>query len=135
MTTLISLMGILLLLGIGVAVSKHRSDINWRTIGIAFALQFLIGAFALYLPIGRRVMESVSGGVSGVLSYAQEGINFLFGNLGSAANEGIGFVFAFQVLPIIIFFSSLVSVLYYICLLYTSPSPRDKRQSRMPSSA
>ena len=110
-------MGILLLLGIGFAVSKHRSDINWRTIGIAFALQFLIGAFALYLPIGRRVMESVSGGVSGVLSYAQEGINFLFGNLGSAANEGIGFVFAFQVLPIIIFFSSLVSVLYYIGIM------------------
>ncbi len=117
MTTLISLVGILILLGIGFIVSKHRSDINWRTIGVAFALQFLIGAFALYFPVGRSVMESVSGGVSGVLSYAQEGINFLFGNLGSASSEGIGFVFALQVLPIIIFFSSLVSVLYYIGIM------------------
>jgi len=117
LTTLISLVGILILLGFGFVVSKHRSDINWRTIGVAFSLQFLIGAFALYFPLGREVMESVSGGVSGVLSYAQEGINFLFGKLGSASSEGIGFVFALQVLPIIIFFSSLVSVLYYIGIM------------------
>lgn len=84
---------------------------------MAFSLQFAIGAFALYFPIGRSVLESVSGGVSGVLSYAQAGIDFLFGNLGRASSDGIGFVFALQVLPIIIFFSSLVSVLYYIGIM------------------
>lgn len=117
MTTLISLFGILVLLSIGFIISKHRSDINWRTIGIAFLLQFTIGAFALYFPVGRSVLESISGGVSGVLSYAQAGIDFLFGNLGRASSDGIGFVFALQVLPIIIFFSSLVSVLYYVGIM------------------
>lgn len=117
MTTLISLIGIFILLTVGFLVSKHRSDINWRTIIVAFSLQFAIGAFALYFPIGRSVLESVSGGVSGVLSYAQSGIDFLFGNLGRASSDGIGFVFALQVLPIIIFFSSLVSVLYYLGIM------------------
>jgi len=117
LTTLISLFGILVLLSIGFIISKHRSDINWRTIGIAFLLQFTIGAFALYFPVGRSVLESISGGVSGVLSYAQAGIDFLFGNLGRASSDGIGFVFALQVLPIIIFFSSLVSVLYYVGIM------------------
>jgi len=112
LTTLISLFGILVLLALGFVISKHRRDINWRTIGVAF-----IGAFALYFPVGRSVLESVSGGVSGVLSYAQAGIDFLFGNLGRASSDGIGFVFALQVLPIIIFFSSLVSVLYYIGIM------------------
>ena len=117
MTTLISLFGMLILLSIGFIISKHRSNINWRTICVAFLLQFAIGAFALYFPIGRSVLESVSGGVSGVLSYAQAGIDFLFGNLGRSSSDGIGFVFALQVLPIIIFFSSLVSVLYYIGIM------------------
>lgn len=117
MTTLISLFGMFILLSIGFVISKHRKDINWRTIIVAFALQFSIGAFALYFPIGRSVLESISGGVSGILSYAQSGIDFLFGNLGRASSDGIGFVFALQVLPIIIFFSSLVSVLYYIGIM------------------
>ncbi|MBL4672682.1 MAG: NupC/NupG family nucleoside CNT transporter [Arenicella sp.] len=117
MTTLISLFGMFVLLSVGFVVSKHRRDINWRTIGVAFLLQFAIGAFALYFPVGRSVLESISGGVSGVLSYAQSGIDFLFGNLGRASSDGIGFVFALQVLPIIIFFSSLISVLYYIGIM------------------
>jgi len=117
LTTLISLFGMFILLSIGFVISKYRSDINWRTIAVAFLLQFAIGAFALYFPLGRSVLESISGGVSGVLSYAQSGIDFLFGNLGRASSDGIGFVFALQVLPIIIFFSSLISVLYYIGIM------------------
>lgn len=115
MTTLISLIGICVLLLIGFVFSKFRNSINWRTIVGAFLLQFLIGAFALYLPFGKSVLEKLSSGVSGVLSYAQSGIAFLFGSLGSA--EGVGFIFAFQVLPIIIFFSSLVAVLYYLGIM------------------
>lgn len=117
MTTLISLLGIASLLLIGFVISKFRDSINWRTIVVAFSLQFLIGAFALYLPFGKSVLESISTGVSGVLAYAQSGIDFLFGSLGSSGSEHIGFIFAFQVLPIIIFFSSLVSVLYYIGIM------------------
>lgn len=117
MTTLISLLGIASLLLVAFAFSKYRSSINWRTVVIAFLLQFTLGAFALYLPFGKTVLASVSSGVTGVLSYAQSGIDFLFGNLGRSSSDGIGFVFAFQVLPIIIFFSALVSVLYYIGIM------------------
>mgnify|MGYP006246263013 CR=1 FL=1 len=117
MTTLISLLGIASLLLVAFAFSKYRSSINWRTVVIAFLLQFTLGAFALYLPFGKTVLASVSSGVTGVLSYAQTGIDFLFGNLGRSSSDGIGFVFAFQVLPIIIFFSALVSVLYYIGIM------------------
>ena len=114
MTTLISLAGILVLLSIAVLLSAHRSDIRLRTVGGAFALQFLIGAFALYLPIGKVVLEHVSNSVSGILRYGQTGIEFLFGDIGAFK---IGFVFAFHVLPIIIFFSALVAVLYYLGIM------------------
>lgn len=117
MTTLISLAGIATLLAVAIVFSKYRSSINWRTIVVAFLLQFMIGAFALYFPFGKSVLASISSGVSGVLAYAQSGISFLFGNLGSSSSPSIGFVFAFQVLPIIIFFSSLVSVLYYLGIM------------------
>ncbi|GHA10611.1 nucleoside permease [Arenicella chitinivorans] len=117
MTTLISLLGIASLLAVAIAGSKYRASINWRTVILAFLLQFMLGAFALYLPFGKTVLASVSSGVTGVLTYAQSGIDFLFGNLGRSSSDGIGFVFAFQVLPIIIFFSALVSVLYYIGIM------------------
>ena len=114
MTTIISLSGILLLLAIAYLFSKHRSDISPRTIGGAFALQFIIGALALYIPVGKRILESISGGVSSVLAYGQAGINFMFGDIGSFK---VGFVFAFHVLPVVIFFSSLVAVLYYLGIM------------------
>ncbi len=114
MTTVISLLGIVVLLCLAIALSKHRSSINWRTIGGAFALQFLIGAFALYLPFGRSVLEAISNSVTSILQYGQSGIQFLFGDI---ATGKIGFVFAFNVLPIIIFFSSFVAVLYYLGIM------------------
>jgi len=117
LTTIISLLGIASLLLIGFVISKFRNSVNWRTIVVAFLLQFSIGAFALYLPFGKSVLEKISAGVSGVLAYAQSGIDFLFGSLGSSGSEHIGFVFAFQVLPVIIFFSSLISVLYYLGIM------------------
>jgi CNT family concentrative nucleoside transporter len=113
-TTIISLLGICSLLAIAFAISKHRSDISSRTIAGAFALQFIIGAFALYIPFGKSVLLSISTGVSGIFSYGQSGIEFLFGDIGTYK---IGFVFAFHVLPIIIFFSALVAALYYLGIM------------------
>lgn len=114
MTTLISLFGIFFLLFVAVLLSKHRKDISIRTVGGAFALQFLIGGFALYLPAGKSILESISNGISGVLAYAQSGIQFMFGDIGTYK---VGFVFAFHVLPVIIFFSSLIAVLYYLGIM------------------
>lgn len=109
-----SVVGIFVLLGLAFAFSKYRSSINWRTISVAFGLQFAIGAFALYLPFGKLVLEKISAGVSNVLAYGQSGINFMFGDIGSFK---LGFVFAFHVLPVVIFFSSLVAVLYYLGIM------------------
>ncbi|MEO0368350.1 MAG: Na+ dependent nucleoside transporter N-terminal domain-containing protein, partial [Pseudomonadota bacterium] len=111
MTTFISLIGILVLLAVAFLLSAAKSKINWRTVGLAFALQFGFGALALYLPAGRVALESISAAVTNVVSYGQLGVDFMFGELGQFK---LGFIFAFHVLPIVIFFSSLVAVLYYL---------------------
>ena len=114
MTTLTSLFGIIILLSFAFLISSYRQDINWRTIILAFALQFIIGAFALYIPFGKTALAGISTAVTGVLAYGQTGIDFLFGDIGRFK---LGFVFAFHVLPVVIFFSSLVSVLYYLGIM------------------
>ncbi|MCE0558433.1 MULTISPECIES: NupC/NupG family nucleoside CNT transporter [unclassified Motilimonas] len=118
MAALMSLIGIGALLLIAYLLSDNKKAINFRTILGAFAIQAGLGAFVLYVPFGKDVLESISGGVQAVIDSAQAGINFLFGGLVSnkmfEVFGGGGFVFAFRVLPIIIFFSSLIAVLYYL---------------------
>ncbi len=110
-----SLVGMLVLIGIAVLLSRSRKDIRLRTVGGAFALQFAFGALVLYFPFGKRLLISVSDGVSKVIAYGNEGINFLFGDLTATFNHG--FIFALSVLPVIIFFSALISVLYYVGIM------------------
>ena len=112
MTTFMSLVGIFVLLGIAFAASTNRKAINLRTVGIAFLLQVLIGGFVLFFEVGKNVLASMSRGVSSVIGYANDGISFLFGSL--ASQDTLGFIFAIQVLPVIVFFSALVAVLYHI---------------------
>jgi CNT family concentrative nucleoside transporter len=115
MEIFMSLVGIVVLLGLGVLLSKNRSDIKLRTVGGAFALQFVFGFVVLYTTNGKIILEAVAVAVSSVLDYGNDGINFLFGNLTEApVSDTIGFVFALRVLPVIVFFSALISVLYYI---------------------
>jgi len=109
---MIAILGILVLLAVAFGMSKDRSAIRWRTVGLAFALQLLIGALVFYAPWGRAALEWVSVKVSAVISAGDEGISFLFGPLVDVGS--IGFVFAFKVLPVIIFFSSLIAVLYHL---------------------
>lgn len=121
MSPLISLLGMAVLIAIAVILSKHRTSIRLRTVFGAFALQFLIGALILYVPVGRDALETLSNGVSNVLSYGGKGIDFIFGGLVSdkmfEVFGGGGFIFAFRVLPVIIFFSSLIAVLYYLGIM------------------
>jgi len=109
-------LGIIVLLGLAYALSSGKKSINFRTVGLAFALQILLGAFVLYVPFGKDVLLSMTNGVQSVIDSAKVGINFLFGGLGTDAmfENGVGFVFAIRVLPNIIFFSSLIAVLYYL---------------------
>ncbi|MCH2055588.1 MAG: NupC/NupG family nucleoside CNT transporter [Thalassotalea sp.] len=119
LTALRGVFGIIALLAIAFALSYKRKDINWRTVGFAFGLQVSLGAFVLYIPAGKDALEKLSIGVQSVIDSAKAGIDFLFGPLGSKAlsEEGIGFIFAIQVLPVIIFFSSLIAVLYHLNIM------------------
>lgn len=118
MSLFMSLIGMVVLLAIAVAFSNNRKAINLRTVGGAFAIQFALGAFVLYVPWGRDLLNGFSSGVSNVINYGNDGSSFLFGGLVSdkmfEVFGGGGFIFAFRVLPTLIFFSALISVLYYI---------------------
>jgi concentrative nucleoside transporter, CNT family len=111
---MISLVGVALLLIIAFALSANRKSINWRTVGGAFAIQAFIGAFVLYFPPGIKMLLALTKYVENILSYSQEGINFIFGPVG---NKSIGFIFAFNVLPVIVFFSALITVLYHLGIM------------------
>ena len=115
MTTFMSLVGMFVLLSIAFAASTNRKAINLRTVAIAFAMQVVIGGFVLFFEAGKNVLASMSSAVSSVISFANDGIGFLFGPL--ASQDTLGFIFAIQVLPVIVFFSALVAVLYHIGIM------------------
>lgn len=106
--------GIIVILGLAVLLSENRKAINLRTVGVAFLLQASFAAFVLYSSMGQNVLDSVSQVVQQVINYSNFGIEFLFGDLG---RQKLGFIFAFNVLPILIFFSALMSVLYYMGIM------------------
>lgn len=107
--------GITGLLFIGFLLSEHKRHIRWRAIFSALLIQLLFGFIVLKWEDGRRALNAVSDGISHVISYANEGAVFLLGP--AIPPAGKGFVFAFQVLPTIIFFSALISVLYYLRIM------------------
>ena len=111
---LMGLAGMALILGIALLLSSNRRAIRLRVVGAAFALQAGIAVLVLYTPWGKRMIEAMSAGVSTLLGYASAGTTFLFGKL--AADE-LGQNFAIQALPVIIFFASLVSILYYLGIM------------------
>jgi len=106
-----SILGVFLLMLIAYICSSNRKNINWRTVIGALILQVSLGAFVLYMPAGKDILLNVSNGVASVINYANDGISFIFGS--QIGNKGLGFMFAFHVLPVIVFFSALISVLYY----------------------
>lgn len=118
---LMSLVGMAVLILIAVLLSSNFRAINIRTAVGAFILQVGIGALVLYVPIGRSILGGMSAGVANVIAYGNDGISFMFGGLVSdkmfEVFGGGGFVFALRVLPVIVFFSSLIAVLYYLGIM------------------
>ena len=115
MGNFIGLAGIVAILGIAVLFSSNRRAINFRIVGAAFALQVAIAATVLYWSGGQKAINALSQGVLAVIEFANAGIDMVFGPL--ADKDGIGFSFAFNVLPIIIFFAALMSVLYHLRIM------------------
>lgn len=109
---LIGFAGIALIFLIALALSSNRRHIRLRVVSAAFAMQASIAVLVLYVPAGKAVIAGMSQGVSNLLGYAQAGIDFIFGPM--AKPEIGGNSFALAALPVIIFFASLISILYYL---------------------
>ncbi|MBB1088230.1 NupC/NupG family nucleoside CNT transporter [Lysobacter sp. SG-8] len=106
------LFGLVVLLAITWLFSANRRQVDWRLVGIGLGLQLLIAGFVLLTPWGARVFDALSQGFVTVLGFTNEGSRFIFGNLMDL--DRFGMVIAFHVLPTIIFFASLMSVLYHL---------------------
>ena len=115
MADYIGILGIIAILGIAVLFSGNRKAINLRVVGAALALQTAIAAFVLYFDTGRAAIRGLSTGVLAVINYSKAGIDMVFGPLADASV--IGFSFAINVLPIIIFFAALMSVMYHLRIM------------------
>lgn len=104
------LLGIVVILALAVVFSTNRRAIRLRIVAAALALQAALAALVLYVPAGRAALTAMSSGVQALIDYSSAGIAMVFGPLASE----VGFSFALNVLPIIIFFAALMAVLYHI---------------------
>lgn len=112
MLPLISGLGVVAILVLCWACSRERRAISWRLVGVGLAIQWVLGGVFLAWPTGRRLLFSAGELVKEFLALSQDGSRFVFGPL--ADGGGMGFLFAFQVLPTLIFFSAVMAVLYHL---------------------
>ncbi|EPU3934745.1 MULTISPECIES: NupC/NupG family nucleoside CNT transporter [Morganella] len=121
MNTAIGILGIVVLLGIGYLLSENRRAINLRTVVLAFTIELALGGLILYSPAGQHVLFVMAEAVTTVINFNNAGTSFIFGGLVSDKMFAIfgsgGFVIALRVLPIIVFFSALSAVLYYLGIM------------------
>ncbi|WP_374606914.1 NupC/NupG family nucleoside CNT transporter [Thermomonas sp.] len=106
------LFGLAVLIGIAWLFSNNRRAVDWRLVLTGLSLQIAFAALVLLVPGGREVFDALGHGFVRILSFVTAGSTFIFGNLMNV--ETYGFIFAFQVLPTIIFFAALMGVLYHL---------------------
>jgi CNT family concentrative nucleoside transporter len=112
---MIGVVGLLVLYGIAFLLSSNRRAVSWRLVAWGIGMQFLLALVILKTEPGRYVFDRMGRGVARLLEFADMGSEFVFGPLADPANFGL--IFAFKVLPIIIFISSLFTVLYYLGIM------------------
>src|SRR5689334_14315901 len=114
-----SALGFLVFLGISWVLSNNRRRVAWKTIGSGVALQLLIGLIIFRLPVSHRVLLWLNDAVVALLDASRSGSIFLFGPLAASPGEqgSIGFILVFQVLPVVIFFAAITSLLYHLGVL------------------
>ncbi|MGF1451752.1 MAG: NupC/NupG family nucleoside CNT transporter [Opitutales bacterium] len=110
-----ALLGVVFLLGLCYALSADRKHVNWRLVGIGMALQLVLGILLLRVPLFDQLVGGIATGFARVLGYAVEGATVVFGDV--AGDVSLGGVLAFRVLPAIIFFSALTTLLYHLGIL------------------
>jgi len=121
---LVSFLGIFVLIGFAWLLSRDRANMNARVIIWGLVLQLLIGVFVFVVPAGSKLFLFLNNVVIKVLDSSSAGAKFVFGRLalapgqtGEAGETSLGFILAFQALPTIIFFSALISVLYFLNIM------------------
>ncbi|WP_376693875.1 NupC/NupG family nucleoside CNT transporter [Wenzhouxiangella sp. EGI_FJ10409] len=113
--SLLGLAGIAVLLGIAWALSSARGSIAWQTVLVGLVLQLLLAILVLWVPFGKLLFDQLGQLFVTLIGYTSAGAEFIFGPLADA--DEFGFIFAFQVLPTIIFFASLMACLYHIGIM------------------
>ncbi len=117
MQILFGLFGLSVLLGIAWLFSNNKSRVDWKLVVTGVSLQIAFAALVLLVPGGRLVFDALGRGFVKILSFVTAGSTFIFGDLMDTTK--FGFIFAFQVLPTIIFFASLMGVLYHLGVMQT----------------
>ena len=111
------MLGMLIIIAIAYIFSSNRKSIAWKTVGIGLGIQLIMAIGVLKIEVVQSFFNAVGGLFVAVLDFTVIGSKFLLGNLLDASNPSIGYVFAFQILPTIIFFSALTSVLFYLGII------------------
>lgn len=109
------LFGLAVLIGITWLFSNNKRAVDWKLVATGITLQIAFAALVILVPGGRDVFDALGRGFVKVLSFVNEGSGFIFGSLMDTKNYG--FIFAFQVLPTIIFFSALMGVMYHLNIM------------------
>ncbi len=114
----IGILGIMLILFLCWLLSENKKAFPWRMVIIGLSLQVVIAIFIMKVPFGISLMSTIGNGISGFLALASNGAQMLFGNIANPTYaKTFGFQFAFSVLPVIIFFSSVMSMLYHLGIM------------------
>ncbi|MRX65837.1 NupC/NupG family nucleoside CNT transporter [Maribacter luteus] len=111
------ILGMISLILISFLFSANRKAINWKTVGMGLGIQVLLAIGILQVPFIRRIFEFLGMIFNELLNFTLAGSEFILGNLLNLDNPNIGYIFAFQILPTIIFFSALTSVLFYLGII------------------
>ncbi|MBZ4664540.1 MAG: NupC/NupG family nucleoside transporter [Caloramator sp.] len=112
MEKLMSLIGVIVLLGTAFLLSENKKKVNWILVAKGLTIQIVFALIVLKWPTGQKIFDVLSRGVTKLLGFTSSGTSFLFGSLIDSNQFGV--IFALQILPTIIFFSALMSVLYYL---------------------
>jgi concentrative nucleoside transporter, CNT family len=110
---LTGIFGLVVILGIAIAISRNRRAISWRVVAWGIGLQLLFAIFVLRVPVGQEIFKALGAVVTKILNFSYAGSEFVFGEIGKQ-HSSIGVVFAFQIMPAIIFVSALFAILYYL---------------------
>lgn len=109
-------LGMAVLLGIAYGLSANRKGIDWKLVGGGLLIQIILAFLILKMPFIRDVFDAIAGVFVRILQFTEAGSKFMFGGLITDL-EGFGYIFAFQVLPTIVFFSAFSAILYYLGIL------------------